>query len=176
MISHRNVIANTLQINTFEKPARDQLRAENPSISKFDVSLGLLPQSHIYALVYICHSGPYRGDQIVTLPKFEINSYLTAIQRFKINSLSLVSPFIQCVLLEKLRRLNIDNQVPPIIITMLRNQDLLKKFDLSSVRGVFTGAAPLGAETAQELQNLFPDWAIRQGYGMSSSSIAPHVT
>ncbi|QKX61035.1 uncharacterized protein TRUGW13939_08181 [Talaromyces rugulosus] len=149
MISHRNVIANTLQINTFEKPSRDQLRAEDPRISKFDVSLGLLPQSHIYALVYICHSGPYRGDQIIILPKFEINSYLNAIQRFKINSLSLV---------------------PPIIITMLRSQDILKKFDLSSVRSIFTGAAPLGAETAQELQNLFPTWAIRQGYGLTETA------
>jgi len=106
MISHRNVIANTLQINTFEKPSRDQLRAEDPRISKFDVSLGLLPQSHIYALVYICHSGPYRGDQIIILPKFEINSYLNAIQRFKINSLSLVSLLFQCVL-PKLLWLNV---------------------------------------------------------------------
>jgi hypothetical protein len=48
---------------------------------------------------------------------------------------------------------------------MLRNKDLLKKYDLSSVTSVFTGAAPLGAETSKELQDLFPHWAIRQGYG-----------
>ncbi|GAD93958.1 phenylacetyl-CoA ligase, putative [Paecilomyces variotii No. 5] len=150
MISHHNIIANILQINLFEKPSRDHLRAKDPSIGEFEVSLGLLPQSHIYSLVYICHAGPYRGDEVVILPKFEINSCFGAIQRFKIAALIIV---------------------PPIIITMLRNQELLKKFDLSSVRSVFTGAAPLGPETAQELQNIFPTWAIRQGYGLTETAV-----
>lgn len=48
---------------------------------------------------------------------------------------------------------------------MLRNKDLLRQYDLSSVKSIFTGAAPLGAETADELHKLFPSWAIRQGYG-----------
>jgi acyl-coenzyme A synthetase/AMP-(fatty) acid ligase len=50
---------------------------------------------------------------------------------------------------------------------MLRSKDLMKKYNLSSVTSIFTGAAPLGAETAKELQGVFPDWAIRQGYGDS---------
>lgn len=86
MISHRNVIANTLQITAFEESWRDSL---GPAFT--EVVLGLLPQSHIYALVVICHVGPYRGDQVVILPKFEFKSYLSAIQDFKINSLFLVS-------------------------------------------------------------------------------------
>lgn len=52
---------------------------------------------------------------------------------------------------------------------MLRNKELMKNYDLSSVMAVFTGAAPLGAETAKELQGIFPSWAIRQGYGMMHS-------
>lgn len=86
MISHRNVIANTLQISAFEKNYRDR---GGPSFK--DVGLGLLPQSHIYGLVVICHAGPYRGDQIIVLPKFELKPFLTSIQRFKITSLFLVS-------------------------------------------------------------------------------------
>lgn len=42
----------------------------------------------------------------------------------------------------------------------------MKKYDMSSVTSIFSGAAPLGAETAKELQGVFPSWAIRQGYGM----------
>lgn len=91
MISHYNVIANILQINAFEKPSRDHLRAKDPSLTEFEVSLGLLPQSHIYALVYISHAGPYRGDGVVILPRFDLNSFLDAIQRFKIATLVLVS-------------------------------------------------------------------------------------
>ena len=56
-----------------------------------DVTLGLLPMSHIYSLVVICHAGAYRGDGIVVLPKFEFESTLQAIQDHKINSLFLVS-------------------------------------------------------------------------------------
>lgn len=53
---------------------------------------------------------------------------------------------------------------------MAKNQEVCKKFDQSSVRSVFTGAAPLGAETAEELQKYYPSWKIRQGYGTHYSS------
>lgn len=56
-------------------------------------------------------------------------------------------------------------QVPPIIIQMAKNNSACSKYDLNSVSSVFTGAAPLGAETAEELQKLHPSWKIRQGYG-----------
>ena len=48
---------------------------------------------------------------------------------------------------------------------MTKNRDKLAKYDLSSVWSIFTGAAPLGKETAEDLQQIFPSWAIRQGYG-----------
>lgn len=90
MISHRNVIANTLQIQAFEQSHRDSKTPKDGKSVYTDVSLGLLPQSHIYALVVICHAGAYRGDQIIVLPKFDLNSYLASIQKFKIGSLFLV--------------------------------------------------------------------------------------
>jgi acyl-coenzyme A synthetase/AMP-(fatty) acid ligase len=49
---------------------------------------------------------------------------------------------------------------------MLGSKDLLKKYDLSSVRLVFTGAAPLGKETVVELLRLYPNWHVGQGYGI----------
>ena len=48
---------------------------------------------------------------------------------------------------------------------MAKNKATLDKFDLRSVTSIFTGAAPLGAETAEELQSQYPSWQIRQGYG-----------
>ena len=91
MISHLNVIANILQITTFEKRHRDSRRQPGSKYPVTEVALGLLPQSHIYSLVIICHATTYRGDQVINLPKFEIKSFLTSIQRFKINSLYVVS-------------------------------------------------------------------------------------
>jgi acyl-CoA synthetase (AMP-forming)/AMP-acid ligase II len=91
MISHRNVIANTLQIALYEKKDRETLKTPGSQSSFVDVALCLLPQSHIFALVVICHAGPYRGDQTVVLPKFELGLCLSVIQNFKISSLFLVS-------------------------------------------------------------------------------------
>jgi len=62
------------------------------------------------------------------------------------------------------------SQVPPIIITMTKSQEAMKKFDLSCVRTIFTGAAPLGKETAEDLQKVYPKWVIRQGYGLTETS------
>ncbi|KAJ5029631.1 hypothetical protein J3E73DRAFT_206845 [Bipolaris maydis] len=149
MISHRNVIANTLQIATFEKPYRDKIINDVRNQSDYtEMTLGLLPMSHIYSLVVICHAGVYRGDGVVVLPKFEFATTLQVIQDYKINALFLV---------------------PPIIIQMTKNKNLLSKYDLSSVWSLFTGAAPLGQETAEDLQKIFPSWKIRQGYGLTET-------
>jgi long-subunit acyl-CoA synthetase (AMP-forming) len=104
--------------------------------------------SHIYGLVVICHASVYRGDGVIVLPKFDFQTTLQAIQDYKINTLFLV---------------------PPIIILMTKNKSLLAKYDLSSVWSLFTGAAPLGKETAEDLQAIFPSWKIRQGYGLTET-------
>ena len=144
MISHRNVIANTLQMASFDKHGRSEFGGEDYQ----DVALGLLPQSHIYSLIVVCHASTYRGDQVIILPKFEMQNYLNAIAKYKINTLYIV---------------------PPIIIAMAKNKKLLDGYDLSSVKQIFTGAAPLGKETAEELSQQYPSWKVRQGYGLTET-------
>jgi acyl-CoA synthetase (AMP-forming)/AMP-acid ligase II len=90
MISHKNVIANTLQIYTYEKPYRDTMKEPGSQVDYAENALGLLPMSHIYGLVVICHASVYRGDGVIVLPKFEFQTLLAAIQHFKINTLYLV--------------------------------------------------------------------------------------
>lgn len=141
MISHRNVIANTMQYCLYEDVGRKQYGVQT------QVELGLLPFSHIYGLVVVAHSATWRGDEVIVLPRFELTQYLEAIERFKINHLPVV---------------------PPIVVRMLSSKDMLKKYDLSSVRVLFTGAAPLGKETAEELLKLYPSWRVGQGYGTTS--------
>ncbi len=60
------------------------------------VELGLLPLSHIYALVVIAHTGVWRGDEIIILPRFELESFLGAIQRFRIEHLLVVGQDTPC--------------------------------------------------------------------------------
>ncbi|KAB8295821.1 hypothetical protein EYC80_008643 [Monilinia laxa] len=142
-ISHQNVISNVLQLKSYEQDVRDQWETDT------EIGLGLLPLSHIYGLVVIAQCTTYRGDEIIILPKFELKSFLSSIQYYKIQTLYVV---------------------PPIIIQMVNNQSLRSKYDLSSVRSLFTGAAPLGTETAENLHKIYPKWAIRQGYGLTETS------
>lgn len=148
MISHRNVIANTLQTYTHEIEHRKKMTGPGgePYTEK---CLGLLPMSHIYGLVVVCHLSLYRGDGVVVLPKFEMKSFLEAISKQRIANLYLV---------------------PPIIIMMTNSGKTLEQYDLSCVKAIFTGAAPLGEETAEDLHKMFPSWAIRQGYGLTETS------
>lgn len=85
MISHRNVIANVLQIEAQERLARNQRRGD-----KMEVALGLLPLSHIYGLVVVAQASTFRGDGVIILPKFELSTFLQAIQTQKIQTLYLV--------------------------------------------------------------------------------------
>jgi acyl-CoA synthetase (AMP-forming)/AMP-acid ligase II len=83
-ISHRNVIANTMQYCIFEDVSRRMDGIET------QVELGLLPFSHIYGLVVVAHSATWRGDEVIVLPKFDLTDYLQAIERFKINHILIV--------------------------------------------------------------------------------------
>jgi hypothetical protein len=50
-------------------------------------------------------------------------------------------------------------------VRLLSDRDICRKYDLSSVRFLYTGAAPTGKETVAELLKLYPTWHIGQGYG-----------
>ncbi|KZF22958.1 phenylacetyl-CoA ligase-like protein [Xylona heveae TC161] len=149
MISHRNVIANIMQIASFERPYRDKMSRSSNRPYYTEVALGLLPQSHIYALVIICHASTYRGDNVIVLPKFDLLQMLRSVEKYRINILYIV---------------------PPIILTLTKSEKVTKRFDLSSVRAVYTGAAPLGTGAAEDLQKQFSHWKIRQTYGMTEAS------
>ncbi|EED18837.1 AMP dependent ligase, putative [Talaromyces stipitatus ATCC 10500] len=146
-VSHYNVMVNVLQVAAYESPAR------RPGQTK--VVLGLLPQSHIYGIVSICHISIYRGDAVLVLPKFDLPVLAASIEKFKINVLFIV---------------------PPIIIQILNNKPFLDRFDLSSVSEVFSGAAPLGVETYRALLKNYPSWYICQGYGMTETTSAVSMT
>ena len=49
-----------------------------------DVLLGLLPFYHIYGLVIVQFGALARGTKLVTIPKFEPNTLLEAIQNHRV--------------------------------------------------------------------------------------------
>lgn len=138
MLTHHNVIANILQASGIETLPRAQFKIDT------EVMLGLLPFGHIFALTLIGFLSVFRGDEVIVLPKFDFESLLKSIQEFKIQELRLV---------------------PPVLVQMASAQEKCKQYDLSSVRCVFSGAAPLGVELIEDITKLYPKWRILQGYG-----------
>ena len=142
------MIANILQTTTFDAVARQKLNITTL------VALGLLPLSHIYGLTLVALLSQYRGDEVIILPRFELGSFLAAVERFRIEQLSIV---------------------PPILVQMAANRDRCDRADLSSVRFVGSGAAPLGGELLGLLAGRYPHMHIVQCYGeqLHSSSDTP---
>lgn len=150
MISHQNVIANILQIKSFESAKRRDWGSEVR-----DIALGLLPQSHIYSLIIICHMSTYLGDSVVVMAKFNLDQLLEAVSNHRISTLYLV---------------------PPVIISMINNLDRLGLHDLSSVQEIYSGAAPLSKEVSERLLAQFPTWNVRQAYGMTETCVVVTAT
>lgn len=46
--------------------------------------------------------------------------------------------------------------VPPVVIALAKQPELVASFDVSSVREIGSGAAPLGKEVMEECARLFP--------------------
>jgi 4-coumarate--CoA ligase len=113
-----------------------------------DVQLGVLPFQHIFALSKnICHA-PFVGCSVVVLPKFDLTAWLEAVQRHKITVTMIV---------------------PPILV-LLAKSPIVEKYDLSSLKAVMSGAAPLSAELGDEVEARIPTLKVTQGYGLTETS------
>jgi acyl-CoA synthetase (AMP-forming)/AMP-acid ligase II len=108
---------------------------------------------HIYGMNVIMNLGLHLGITIVTMPKFDLRECLQAIEKY---------------------RISYGYIVPPIMLAFAKSP-MLDEFDLSSIRILFSGAAPLGESVAsQAAQRL--RCKIMQGYGMTEASPATHGT
>ena len=118
-----------------------------------EVVLAVLPFFHIYGMQVLMNFFLSKGATIVTVPRFDLEQSLGLIQEHKITRLF---------------------AVPPIVLALAKHP-VVDTFDLSSLTQVFSGAAPLGAELAQEASDRI-NCEVVQGYGMTELSPVSHVT
>ena len=118
-----------------------------------DVVMAVLPFFHIYGMVVIMMLGLAGGGTIVSMPRFDLGEFLGNIQKYRVTVLPLV---------------------PPIVLGLVKHPSVAQ-FDLSSVRLVFSGAAPLGEEMARELSRKL-GCPVVQGYGMTEASPVTHLS
>ncbi|MGH9900670.1 MAG: 4-coumarate--CoA ligase family protein [Pyrinomonadaceae bacterium] len=140
MLTHYNMVSNLLQIEgTGHAYGHDTL-------------VCVLPLFHIYGLTVIMNFGLYCGATIVTLPRFELESFLHVVQTYGVTQAHVV---------------------PPVVLALAKHP-AVEKYDLSRLKTIFSAAAPLGAEVARACAARL-DCFIKQGYGMTEASPATHM-
>jgi acyl-CoA synthetase (AMP-forming)/AMP-acid ligase II len=112
-----------------------------------DIVIGVLPFFHIYGFTSILALSLTNGATVVTLPRFDLAQFLQVLQR---------------------HRVTVGFLVPPIALALARHP-MVSQYDLSALRRLISGAAPLSKEVqtacAARLRCLF-----LQGWGMTETS------
>jgi acyl-CoA synthetase (AMP-forming)/AMP-acid ligase II len=125
---------------------------EHDRVSEQDTLIAVLPFFHIYGMNVIMNTGLFKGATIVVMPRFELEQFLEAMQTYKITRAHLV---------------------PPVILALAK-QTVIDNYDLSKLKLIMSGAAPLGESlTAACCERL--NCLIKQGYGMTESSPVTHM-
>jgi acyl-CoA synthetase (AMP-forming)/AMP-acid ligase II len=121
------------------------------AIAEDDVIIAVLPFYHIYGMEIILNACLYHGSTVVTLPRFEFEPFLRTMQDYRVTHAFLV---------------------PPIILALAKHP-LVDQYDLSSLRIITSGAAPLSAQLSESCGQRL-GCMVRQGYGMTETSPVTH--
>lgn len=122
-------------------------------ISGDDALIAVLPFFHIYGMQVLMNSALRAGATAITMPRFDLEEFLRLHQDYRITR-SFVAP--------------------PIVVALAKHP-LVENFDLSALRQIFSGAAPLSAEVSLEAGARI-GCEVVQGYGMTELSPVSHLT
>uniref|UniRef100_A0A5B6Z9P0 4-coumarate--CoA ligase n=1 Tax=Davidia involucrata TaxID=16924 RepID=A0A5B6Z9P0_DAVIN len=139
MLTHKGLVTSVAQ----------QVDGENPNLyfHSDDVIMCVLPLFHIYSLNSVLLCALRVGSAILIMQKFEINTLMELVQKYKVT----IAPF-----------------VPPIVLAIAKSP-VVHKYDLSSIRTVMSGAAPMGKELEDTVRAKLPNAKLGQGYGMTEA-------
>ena len=117
------------------------------------VILGLIPWFHAFGNLTLFCQISY-GLKMVFLPKFEESLFLSCIETYGVTFVFMV---------------------PPLMV-FLAKHPLVANYDLSSIKELLCGAAPLSKDTQDAVYKRLPNIeTIRQGYGMSEMTLSTLV-
>ncbi|WP_133912037.1 4-coumarate--CoA ligase family protein [Streptomyces sp. NBC_00582] len=141
MLTHRQIATNLAQLE--------------PSVpaGPGDRILAVLPFFHIYGLTALMNAPLRQGATVVVLPRFDLETFLAAIQTHRITGLYVA---------------------PPIVLALAKHP-AVAQYDLSSLRYVISAAAPLDADLAAACADRLNLPPVGQAYGMTELSPGTHV-
>lgn len=132
MLTHKGLVTSVAQ----------QVDGDNPNLyfRKEDVILCVLPLFHIYSLNSVLLCALRVGAAILIMQKFEIITLLELVEKYKVT----IAPF-----------------VPPIVLAIAKSP-AVNQYDLSSIRTVMSGAAPMGKELEDAVRAKLPNAKLGQ--------------
>jgi acyl-CoA synthetase (AMP-forming)/AMP-acid ligase II len=139
-LTHRNLVASLCQTRLVHQLTED------------DVVIAALPLFHIYGLQITLNLPLLAGATVVILPRFELGSFLRAVQDHGITRAEVV---------------------PPMILGLV-TADVVDDYDLSSLRLLTSAAAPLGGDLARACARRL-GCRVKQAYGMTEVSGGTHI-
>jgi 4-coumarate--CoA ligase len=142
-ITHHNLVANASQaiFSTFEVPLQPR---SDPGREKW---LAFLPLYHAYSQLWTINIACKKGIPVYIMQKFIYCDFLRYIQTFGITTLQLA---------------------PPVLI-MLTKRSETSQYDISTLRHLICGGAPLSQDLQNEVSGRFRV-VVSQGWGMSETT------
>ena len=162
MLTHYNIVANVLQCFHFYtggKPVMDEgLIAYDLSDIPANADLGMkpgrttlivVPWFHAMGTIAYLNLQFYAGHTMILFPRFDPGPFIRAVEKY---------------------HAEVIGGAPQLFIPMITHPDFART-DLSSVKTVISGAAPLPAEVMRRLMAAFPG-VVTEGYGMTEVTLA----
>lgn len=109
--------------------------------------ISVLPFYHIYGQTVLLAGGPWNGATLVTMARFDLEQFLQIMQDQRVTWAYLV---------------------PPIILALAKHP-LVERYDLSALKYICSGAAPLDKDLEIACGQRL-DCLIHQGYGLTEAS------
>ncbi|KAK3080179.1 hypothetical protein LTS18_002901, partial [Coniosporium uncinatum] len=147
MISHQNVIANVEQsiyMRDMEQPYRSATNTTSTAKKPDERWLGFLPLYHAYGQLWSIVAAGKTLTPVYFMRSFSYPKWLENIQRHKVTHI----------------------QTAPPVLVMLAKRPETKDYDISSLKNILCGAAPLSKELQNEVSDRFK-LKVVQTWGMT---------
>jgi len=166
MLTHFNVVANVLQVahwgaggdvgykDGILKVVREEGDRDEDHALKFGKGKALIvvPWFHAMGTIGYLNQPIYAGTTMVVFPRFDPGQYLQAIEKYEASAIG---------------------GAPQLFIPLVNHPDF-KKYNLSSIQLVASGAAPLPVPVLEQMQKNFSG-VITEGYGLTECTMASNL-